>query len=198
MKVENTTKPTSGVLMVIVVLAIVAVEIALLIMFHIKLGWTLLGLAVFLSTGFIIANPNDSSVLVLFGDYKVTIKENGFFWVNPLMNKKRISLRARNFDSSPIKVNDKLGNPIMIGGVLVWKVSDTFKSSFEVDEYETFVKIQNESAIRKLAGLYPYDSLAYASEIAGAMLQHQQAIAIVAARQKIVEGAVGMVETALE
>jgi regulator of protease activity HflC (stomatin/prohibitin superfamily) len=157
-----------------------------------------------------------------------------------LIIKKRISLRARNFDSSPIKVNDKLGNPIMIGGVLVWKVSDTFKASFEVDEYETFVKIQSESAIRKLAGLYPYDSLdhedeislrsggeevnhqlekelterlkiagievlearisslAYASEIAGAMLQRQQAIAIVAARQKIVEGAVGMVETALE
>jgi regulator of protease activity HflC (stomatin/prohibitin superfamily) len=240
MKTENTTKPISGVLMVIVVLAIIALGIVLPVLFHIKLGWALLGLATFLSIGFMIVNPNDSSVLILFGDYKGTVKENGFFWTNPLIIKKRISLRARNFDSSPIKVNDKLGNPIMIGGVLVWKVADTFKASFEVDEYETFVKIQSESAIRKLAGLYPYDSLdhedeislrsggeevnhqlekelterlkiagievlearisslAYASEIAGAMLQRQQAIAIVAARQKIVEGAVGMVETALE
>ena len=156
------------------------------------------------------------------------------------MMKKKLSLRAQNFDSSPIKVNDKLGNPIMIGGVLVWKVENTYKSSFEVDDYKNFIKVQSESAIRKLAGLYPYDnldheheislrsggeevnhqlekelterleiagivvlearisSLAYASEIAGAMLQRQQAIAMVAARQKIVEGAVGMVESALK
>jgi regulator of protease activity HflC (stomatin/prohibitin superfamily) len=179
-------------------------------------------------------------VLVLFGDYKGTIKQNGFFWTNPFMIKKKMSLRAQNFDSSPIKVNDKLGNPIMIGGVLVWKVQNTYKSSFEVDDYKNFIKVQSESAIRKLAGLYPYDnldheheislrsggeevnlqlekelaerleiagivvlearisSLAYASEIAGAMLQRQQAIAMVAARQKIVEGAVGMVESALK
>jgi hypothetical protein len=162
------------------------------------------------------------------------------FLTREFMLKKKMSLRAQNFDSSPIKVNDKLGNPIMIGGVLVWKVENTYKSSFEVDDYKNFIKVQSESAIRKLAGLYPYDnldheheislrsggeevnhqlekelaerleiagivvlearisSLAYASEIAGAMLQRQQAIAMVAARQKIVEGAVGMVESALK
>ncbi len=240
MKSELTTKTTSGVLMVLIILLIFAAGIAFPLLFHIKLAWSLLAVALFLSAGFFIVNPNESSVLILFGEYKGTVKDNGFFWVNPFMVRKRISLRARNFDSNPIKVNDKLGNPIMIGGVLVWKVNDTFKASFEVDEYETFVKIQSESAIRKLAGMYPYDSLdhedeislrsggeevnhqlekelsdrlkiagievlearisslAYASEIAGAMLQRQQAIAIVAARQKIVEGAVGMVETALE
>lgn len=240
MKTEKIIKPSSGALMVLVVLALLSSAVILPLVFHIKLGWALLLPAAFLCVGFLVVNPNDSSVLVLFGDYKGTVKDNGFFWVNPFMVKKHISLRARNFDSNPIKVNDKLGNPIMIGGVLVWKVADTFKASFEVDEYETFVKIQSESAIRKLAGLYPYDSLdhedeislrsggeevnhqlekelterlkiagievlearisslAYAAEIAGAMLQRQQAIAIVAARQKIVEGAVGMVETALE
>lgn len=191
--------------------------------------------------GFIIINPNESTVLVLFGEYKGTVKTNGFFWVNPFFTKRKISLRARNLDSQPIKVNDKLGNPIMIGIVLVWKVSDTFKAAFEVNDYESFVKIQSESAIRKLAGTYPYDNfddeqkevslrggsnevheqlmfelserlhiagvevmearisnLSYASEIAGAMLQRQQATAIVAARTKIVEGAVGMVDLALK
>jgi regulator of protease activity HflC (stomatin/prohibitin superfamily) len=197
-------------------------------------------LGFFLLPGFSVVNPNESQVLVFFGEYKGTIKANGFFWVNPFMVKKKLSLKARNFDSSPIKVNDKLGNPIMIGCVLVWKVEDTFKASFEVDQYEAFVKVQSEAAIRKLAGLYPYDNLdheheislrsggeevnnqlekelserlmiagikvlearisnlAYSSEIASAMLQRQQAIAIVAARQKIVEGAVGMVESALQ
>lgn len=190
--------------------------------------------------GLTIVNPNESVVTVLFGSYKGTIKTNGFFWVNPFYLRKRISLRARNNDSQPIKVNDKLGNPIMIGIVLVWKVEETFKAAFEVDHYELFVKIQSESAIRKLAGMYPYDTfddehtelslrsggdeinhqlerelserlaiagirviearisnLAYSSEIAGAMLQRQQATAVVAARTKIVEGAVGMVELAL-
>jgi regulator of protease activity HflC (stomatin/prohibitin superfamily) len=178
--------------------------------------------------------------MVLFGSYIGTIKVNGFFWVNPLYSRQKISLRARNNESQHIKVNDKLGNPIQIGIVLVWKVEETFKAAFEVDNYELFVKIQSESAIRKLAGMYPYDTfdddhiemslrsggdeinhqlemelrerlqiagihviearisnLAYSSEIAGAMLQRQQATAVVAARQKIVEGAVGMVEMAL-
>jgi len=191
--------------------------------------------------GFFINNPNEATVLVFFGEYKGTAKENGFFWVNPFMTKTKISLRARNLDSQPIKVNDKLGNPIMIGIVLVWKVADTFKAAFEVNDYESFVKIQSEAAIRKLAGTYPYDNfddaqeeislrsgnaevheelvielterlsiagievmearisnLAYAQEIAGAMLQRQQATAIVAARVKIVEGAVGMVDLALK
>ncbi len=193
------------------------------------------------SIGFIVVNPNQAAVQVLFGDYRGTLKENGFFWVNPLFVRKKISLRARNFDSDPIKVNDKVGNPVMIGLVLVWKVEDTFKASFEVDQYEHFVVVQSEAALRKLAGTYPYDNfedeeaeitlraganevndelekeirerldmagvkviearinyLAYASEIAGAMLRRQQATAVVAARSKIVEGAVGMVEMALK
>jgi len=190
--------------------------------------------------GLVVVNPNESRVLVLFGDYRGTIKKNGFFWVNPFFVKKKISLRARNFDSKPIKVNDKVGNPIMIGLVLVWKVEDTYKAAFAVDEYENFVVVQSEAALRKLAGTYPYynfedesaevtlrsagdvvnhqlekeiaerleiagihvieariNYIAYASEIAGAMLRRQQATAVVAARSKIVEGAVGMVEMAL-
>jgi hypothetical protein len=179
-------------------------------------------------------------VLVLFGDYKGTVKRNGFYWVNPLFSKKSISLRARNFDSEKIKVNDKVGNPIQIGVILVWQVRDTFKAAFEVDNYENFVKIQSDSAVRKLAGLYPYDNfdddsevtlrsghddvnhmleenlrnrleiagihviearigyLAYAPEIASAMLRRQQAAAVVSARFKIVEGAVSMVQMALD
>lgn len=196
---------------------------------------------VFCWIGLQIVNPNDSLVLVLFGKYSGTLKRNGFYWINPFYSRKRISLRARNLNSEPIKVNDKIGNPIMIGIVLVWKVENTFKAAFEVDDYIRFVDIQSEAAIRKLAGAYPYDNfddeqseislraggeevnqqledelrerleiagihvmeariayLAYASEIAGAMLRRQQASAIVAARQKIVEGAVSMVEMALE
>lgn len=197
-------------------------------------------LLVFLAIGFSIVNPNESMVLILFGDYRGTIKKNGFWWVNPFFARKKISLRARNLDSEPIKVNDKIGNPVMIGVVLVWRVNNTFKAAFDVNDYEHFVDIQTEAAIRKLAGLYPYDNfededaeitlrsggeevneelerevterlaiagievmearinyLAYAQEIAQAMLKRQQATAIVAARFKIVEGAVGMVEMAL-
>jgi regulator of protease activity HflC (stomatin/prohibitin superfamily) len=197
--------------------------------------------AILTLVGLTIVNPNESVVAVLFGSYAGTLKENGFFWMNPFLVKRKISLRARNNESQPIKVNDKLGNPILIGIVLVWRVENTFKAAFEVDNYELFVKIQSESAIRKLAGIYPYDSfdddhkemslrsggdeinhqlerelserlhmagisviearisnLAYSQEIAGAMLQRQQATAIVAARTRIVEGAVGMVELALE
>ncbi len=191
--------------------------------------------------GFTVVDPNQSCVMVLFGAYKGTIKTNGFYWVNPFFVRKKISLRARNFDSETIKVNDKLGNPIMIGLVLVWKVEDTYKAAFGVDEYEHFVVVQSEAALRKLAGLYPYDNIedenakvtlrdgteeintelereiierldiagihviearinhiAYAQEIAQAMLKRQQATAIVAARYKIVEGAVSMVEMALD
>lgn len=179
--------------------------------------------------------------MVLFGAYVGSIKKNGFFWTNPFYTKKKFSLRARNFNSDPIKVNDKLGNPIMIGLVLVWKVEDTYKAAFGVDEYEHFVVVQSEAALRKLAGLYAYDNIedekakitlrdggeevnfelekeirerleiagiyviearinyiAYAQEIAQAMLKRQQATAIVAARFKIVEGAVSMVQMALE
>lgn len=196
---------------------------------------------IFFWIGLVIVNPNESVVLVLFGKYTGTLKRNGFYWINPFYVRKRISLRARNLNSEPIKVNDKLGNPIMIGIVLVWKVENTFRAAFEVDDYIRFVDIQSEAAIRKLAVAYPYDNfddaqadislrsggeevnhelenelrerlaiagihvmeariayLAYASEIAGAMLRRQQATAIVAARQKIVEGAVSMVDLALE
>lgn len=193
-----------------------------------------------MAPGFFFLNPNGSMALVLFGDYRGTVKENGFFWVNPLYAKKAISLRARNFDSEKIKVNDKVGNPIQIGVILVWQVQDTFKAAFDVDNYENFVRIQSDSAVRKLAGMYPYDNfddesevtlrsgfdevnqaleetlknrldiagiqviearigyLAYAPEIASAMLRRQQATAVVAARHKIVEGAVSMVQMALE
>ncbi len=191
--------------------------------------------------GFTVVDPNQSCVMVLFGAYKGTIKTNGFYWVNPFFVRKKISLRARNFDSETIKVNDKLGNPIMIGLVLVWKVEETYKAAFGVDQFEHFVVVQSEAALRKLAGIYPYDNIedekakltlregneevndqleaeirerldmagikviearinhiAYAQEIAQAMLKRQQATAIVAARFKIVEGAVSMVEMALE
>jgi len=201
----------------------------------------LIPIFILIAVGFTVVDPNQSSVLVLFGAYKGTIKTNGFYWVNPFFVKKQFSLRARNFDSETIKVNDKLGNPIMIGLVLVWRVQETYKAAFGVDEYQHFVVVQSEAALRKLAGLYPYDNIedetakvtlrdgteevndelereiierleiagieviearinhiAYAQEIAQAMLKRQQATAIVAARFKIVEGAVSMVEMALE
>lgn len=187
--------------------------------------------------------PNASRVLLLFGKYIGTVKQNGFYWVNPFYTKKKISLRARNFDSERLKVNDKLGNPIMISTILVWRVQDTYKAAFDVDVYENFVRVQTDAAVRKLASMYPYDNfadegtdeditlrssvnevstalereiderlsiagievlearigyLAYAQEIANAMLKRQQATAIVAARHKIVEGAVSMVEMAIE
>lgn len=195
---------------------------------------------IFIGTGFFTVNPNSSKVLVLFGSYKGTVKDNGFFWANPFFTKQKISLRARNFDSERVKVNDKIGNPILINVILVWKVQDTFKAAFDVDKYEEFVRVQTDAAVRKLAGSYSYDNfddsqneitlrsgmdevnealeneiterlsmagievmearigyLAYAPEIASSMLKRQQAVAIVAARKKIVEGAVGMVEDAL-
>lgn len=240
MKTEKEFKALSGYISLIIILAMILVPAWLL--YANKMAWPLIitALGFFGLAGFSIVNPNESNVLVLFGAYKGTIKENGFWWVNPFFSRTKISLRARNFNSELIKVNDKLGNPIMIGIVLVWKVSDTFKSAFEVDDYTHFVDIQSEAAVRKLAGHYPYDNLedekaaitlrsggeevnhvlekeiterlliagieviearinyiAYAQEIAGAMLKRQQATAIVAARTKIVEGAVGMVELAL-
>lgn len=241
MKTENLIKPTSGYGALLFALMLIGVIIYCIFLFEQPaLGLTIV-VPIFILIGLIVINPNESRVLILFGQYKGTVKENGFFFVNPLLVKKKISLRARNIDSAPIKVNDKLGNPIKIGVVLVWRVKDTFKAAFEVDNYENFVAIQSESAIRKLAGHYPYDNfdeeeadislraggeevnlqleeelrerlaiagievmearishLAYAEEIAGAMLQRQQATAIVAARTKIVEGAVGMVEMAIE
>jgi len=189
--------------------------------------------------GFYMVHPNQSAVLQLFGRYVGTDLNNGLRWSNPLYSKQKVSLRVRNFESSKMKVNDNAGNPVEIAAVVVWKVVDSAEAVFEVDNYENFVNIQSESAIRHLASSYAYDAgndqaislrsstdevtellkkeiqarlnkagvevlearishLAYAPEIASAMLQRQQAAAIVAARQQIVEGAVGMVETALQ
>jgi regulator of protease activity HflC (stomatin/prohibitin superfamily) len=199
-------------------------------------------LAILVLVGLFIVNPNDARVLVLFGTYKGTVKQNGFFWANPFLVKKKITLRARNLNGERIKVNDKAGNPIEIAAVVVWQVEDTFKAQFEVDAYEHYVVVQSEAAVRHLAGAYPYDTfgddeeegltlragaeqvngvlekelaerfsragirviearishLAYAPEIAEAMLRRQQASAVVAARTQIVHGAVSMVEIALD
>ncbi|MBN1340119.1 MAG: SPFH domain-containing protein [Bacteroidales bacterium] len=242
MKEEKDFHGSSGYLALFIILIMIIVPVLAMVLYQMFV-WPAIVIAVglFCTAGFVIVNPNESSVLVLFGAYKGTIKKNGFWWVNPFFNRKKISLRARNLDSEPIKVNDKIGNPVMIGVVLVWKVENTFKAAFEVDDYEHFVNIQSEAAVRKLAGEYPYDNLededakitlrggadevnqmledeimdrlaiagirviearinylAYAQEIASAMLKRQQATAIVAARTKIVEGAVGMVEMALD
>ncbi len=237
---EKSFKARSGYLFLLFEVIILALAIAGFISQIIVPSVLLIVLFVVIAPGFIAVDPNQSYVLVLFGAYKGTIKDNGFFWVNPFFAKKKFSLRARNFNSEPIKVNDKLGNPIMIGLVLVWKVEETYRAAFGVDEYEHFVVVQSEAALRKLAGLYPYDNIeddhakitlrdggeevnheleneirerldiagihviearinyiAYAQEIAQAMLKRQQATAIVAARFKIVEGAVSMVEMAL-
>jgi regulator of protease activity HflC (stomatin/prohibitin superfamily) len=241
MKQENTVTPNGGFLVLALLLTLLALATLAFVFKVIAVGIILLVISFIILLGFFINNPNESTLLVLFGEYKGSAKQDGFFWVNPFYTKSKISLRARNLDSHPIKVNDKLGNPIMIGIVLVWRVQDTFKAAFEVNDYDSFVKIQSEAAIRKLAGTYPYDNfddeqaevslrsgneeihlelmgelterlsiagievmearisnLAYAQEIAGAMLQRQQATAIVAARTKIVEGAVGMVDLALK
>ena len=245
MKAEKDFKAKSGYMALFVVIVLI-IGMVLTLVFcpdvAVKIGaGIVLFVTLFCIGGFSIVNPNESSVMVLFGAYKGTIKDNGFWWVNPFFTRKKISLRARNLNSEPIKVNDKIGNPVMIGVVLVWKVENTFKAAFEVDDYEHFVTIQSEAAVRKLAGEYPYDNLededakitlrggaedvnkmleneiterlfiagikviearinylAYASEIANAMLRRQQATAVVAARFKIVEGAVSMVEMALD
>ncbi|MEB2778279.1 SPFH domain-containing protein [Algoriphagus sp. D3-2-R+10] len=238
---EKVTKPMSGYFMILFVLGLIIFAVALFIQqTMIAVGILSTVVALICLGGFFIVEPNKSMVLLLFGDYKGSVKANGFYWVNPFMTKKKISLRVRNFENKPVKVNDKIGNPVMIGTIVVWQVEDTFKATFDVDDYENFVHLQSDAAIRKMAGLYPYDNfeaeeaeitlrsgvedvnhsleqeiserlhhagirviearishLAYSSEIASAMLQRQQATAIVAARQKIVEGAVGMVEMAL-
>ena len=189
--------------------------------------------------GLTVVNPNEAKVVQLFGVYKGSLKQQGFSWVNPLTSRRRVSLRVRNFESSKLKVNDHDGNPIEIAAIIVWRVIDTAEAIFQVNDYENFVHVQSESAVRVLATTYPYDAheegqvalrisaaeiahklreeiqerlatagveviearlshLAYAPEIASAMLRRQQANAIIAARQRIVEGAVGMVEMALD
>jgi len=240
-KQEGTYRTISGYLMLLILLILILATIFSYMNGIVWLGITLTFISFLTSLGFVVVNPNQSCVLILFGSYRGTIKKNGLFWVNPFTVRKKISLRARNFDSETIKVNDKIGNPIKIGCVLVWKVEDTYKAAFEVDDYVHFVFVQSETALRKLAGIYPYDNfedhdaqitlrgggaevnheleeeirerlviagikviearinfIAYAEEIAGAMLRRQQATAVVAARFKIVEGAVSMVQMALE
>lgn len=241
MKEEKIFSPSSGYMMLFITLVLILAPIPLIILSKMIILLVFLVIGIFLAIGFFIVNPNESMVLILFGSYKGTVRNNGFFWANPFLVKNKISLRARNIDSPAIKVNDHVGNPIMIGIVLVWRVDDTFKAAFDVDDYVQFVEIQSEAAIRKLAGDYPYDNfddegaditlrsggeivnrkleealkerleiagievmearishLAYAQEIAQAMLKRQQATAIVAARFKIVEGAVSMVKMALD
>ena len=189
--------------------------------------------------GLLVVNPNEAHVLQVFGRYSGTVREQGFRWVNPFTTKRRVSLRVRNFETSKLKVNDLDGNPIEIAAVVVWQVVDTAEAVFQVDNYENFVQVQSESALRTMATSYAYDShvegamslrshtaetaeqlkkeiqnrltkagvevvearishLAYAAEIAGAMLQRQQASAIIAARATIVEGAVSIVQMALD
>lgn len=239
---ETKANKTSGYLMIILFFLIIATSIWSISQqfFFVAIPGFLLSFSII--PGFMIINPNESLVLILFGKYMGTIKESGFFWANPFLVKKKISLRARNLASSVIKVNDKNGNPIEIASVIVWCVNETAKAAFEVDDYTHYIKVQCEAALSHLAGICPYDSfeeehkneitlrgggekikklleeelqerlmkagiqvlearishLAYSTEIAGAMLQRQQASAIVSARKQIVEGAVGMVEMALE
>ncbi|MCD8444467.1 MULTISPECIES: SPFH domain-containing protein [Tenacibaculum] len=243
MQKEKIINPVNGYLMFAIVLLLVISGIVASIINE-NIGFIVISIAGFiLSLGFILVNPNSSKVLLFFGKYVGTVKQNGLFWANPLYKKKTISLRASNFDSERLKVNDKLGNPIMISTILVWRVTETYKAAFDVDNYENFVRVQTDAAVRKLASMYPYDNfadeghkeditlrssinevsqalekeieerlsiagiqvlearigyLAYAQEIASAMLKRQQATAIVAARHKIVQGAVEMVEMALE
>lgn len=243
MKQEKIIVPANGYLMLFVFLMLFFGSLGIAIALKNPVFILGLPLSLFIAPGFIMVQPNASRVLLLFGKYIGTVKQNGFYWVNPFYTKKKISLRARNFDSERLKVNDKLGNPIMISTILVWRVQDTYKAAFDVDVYENFVRVQTDAAVRKLASMYPYDNfadegtdeditlrssvnevstalereiderlsiagievlearigyLAYAQEIANAMLKRQQATAIVAARHKIVEGAVSMVEMAIE
>ncbi|WP_299251717.1 SPFH domain-containing protein [uncultured Lacinutrix sp.] len=243
MSQEKIIKPINGYLILAITIALIICSLYLTIIKENPAYLAFLIIVVILFKGFVLVNPNNSRVLLLFGKYIGSIKSNGLFWVNPLYNRKAVSLRASNFDSERLKVNDKLGNPIMISTILVWRVTNTYKASFDVDNFENFVRVQTDAAVRKLASMYPYDNfadeglteditlrssvnevsealekeveerlsiagievlearigyLAYAQEIASAMLKRQQATAIVAARHKIVEGAVSMVEMALE
>jgi regulator of protease activity HflC (stomatin/prohibitin superfamily) len=245
---ERSRSAVSGYPMLFLGILLIAAAIACLV-FGIRTNNPMLVLPLVVSVlagilvlaGLFIVNPNDAKVLVLFGAYKGTVKFNGFFWANPFYSKKRITLRARNLNGQKLKVNDKTGNPIEIAVVVVWQVEDTFRALFDVDNYEAYVIVQSEAAVRHLAGAYPYDTfedhdqdtltlragteqvsdklekelserlgragikviearlshLAYAPEIAEAMLRRQQATAVVAARTQIVNGAVSMVELAL-
>ncbi len=242
MQTEKIIKPPSGYLTLAISIILLGAGIYLLATRQFAWGSILLTIDfILVLPGLIIVNPNESKVLTLFGKYVGTVKSDGFFWVNPLTTKKKLSLRARNLNGQQLKVNDKMGNPIEIAAVIVWQVKETAKASFAVEDYLQYVNIQSEAAVRHLANSFAYDSLedenaqitlkdgaekvnnlleeelnerlsragieiiearishlAYAQEIASAMLQRQQAAAVIAARKLIVEGAVGMVEMALE
>ncbi len=157
---EKITTPSNGYLMLFVFFLLFVGGIAAIFITRVPWFGLLIFLCLFILPGFVLVNPNGSRVLLLFGEYKGTIKKNGLFWVNPFYTKQKISLRARNFDSERLKVNDKLGNPIIISTILVWRVKDTHKSAFDVDNYENFVRIQTDAAVRELASKYPYDNFA--------------------------------------
>jgi len=243
---EREIRPSSGVLMLLVLLVLNFALIALFVgavrgdQGWWAVGWALAWCATIVSlNGLFVVNPNEAKVVQLFGRYVGTVRDPGFKWVNPFTTRRKVSQRVRNFETTKLKVNDRDGNPIEIAAVVVWKVTDTAEAVFEVDNYENFVHVQSEAALRNLTTSYPYDAhsdgetalrshtveiagqlqkeiqerltragieviesrishLAYAPEIASAMLRRQQATAIVAARQKFVEGAVGMVELALD
>jgi len=241
MESEKSTNPISGFFMLIVVLVLIIVAIVAGVA-EVEAGTVVAGLiSFFMLPGFIVVNPNESKVLTLFGSYIGSVKNSGFYWVNPFATKRKLSLRAFNLNGQQLKVNDKVGNPIEIAAVIVWQVKDTAKAVFAVDNYAQYVNIQSEAAVRHLANSFPYDNfedeqatvtlrdgaeqvslmlekeltdrleragievlearishLAYAPEIANAMLQRQQASAIIAARKLIVEGAVSIVEMALD
>lgn len=243
MKEEKIIIPTNGYLLLfLVVVLIIGGVVGISMTKNTAFALAIIA-ALFIAPGFLMVQPNNSRVLLLFGKYIGSVKKNGFYWINPFYTKTRISLRASNFDSERLKVNDKLGNPVMISTILVWRVQNTYKAAFEVDNFQNFVRVQTDAAVRKLASMYPYDNfadeglteditlrssinevsealekeleerlaiagievlearigyLAYAQEIATAMLKRQQATAIIAARHKIVEGAVSMVEMALD
>jgi regulator of protease activity HflC (stomatin/prohibitin superfamily) len=246
---EKIIKPISGIVGFIIILVCLAASVFFFLQVKggnenplmIVAAVLLLILSLFLMKGLVIIQPNHSRVLNLFGKYVGTVKENGWWFVNPFYTAENISLRSQNLESAKLKVNDKMGNPIEIAAVIVWQVGETYKAAYDVVNYKEYVLRQSEAAVRHLANSFPYDNLedehaditlrngadkvneileeellerltpagiiikearishlAYAAEIAGAMLQRQQATAIVAARTKIVEGAVGMVEMALE
>jgi regulator of protease activity HflC (stomatin/prohibitin superfamily) len=240
MQTEKILKPGNGYFFLIMAILIFPCVIVSFADEQPGLGVVLMIMFIIIAKGLVIISPNTGKIFLLFGNYEGSLKDSGLFWVNPLFQRSTISLRARNFESEKVKVNDKMGNPIMISVILVWKVQDTFKAFFEVDNYEKFIMTQTDSAVRKLAASYPYDHfedekatvtlstdfdevnrslereiaerlviagievvearishIAYAPEIAHSMLKRQQASAVVAARNKIVEGAVGMVESAL-
>jgi regulator of protease activity HflC (stomatin/prohibitin superfamily) len=243
---EKKVLASSGWLILLVLIAVLVLSFGSLVMSGRAHHVPLLVLSLFVLVvdgvcfaGLQIVNPNEGQVVQLLGTYLGTLRDAGFWWVNPLTNRRRVSLRVRNFESTKLKVNDHDGNPIEIAAVVVWKVVDTAEAVFHVDNYENFVHVQSEAAVRNLATLHPYDAheenvvslrgstaevaellkreiqdrlsqagveviearishLAYASEIAGAMLLRQQAGAVIAARSRIVQGAVSMVEMALE